>query len=225
MYLYRIPWGGSLALTREFLEQTGIREVWAETLFDDSPLPEVARKHGFRIAPAVPVLVPGDEETDLRSVSNWLPRQLLDLRLYHPAFPLTVLHCLGTNGLLLATLILAGTGFGSGWWWQGGIAALLLVAYLVFYGWSLTALHEVARTLIERRQGKRPHWWPSGFQTCVGVVVTQLYYPVAMLRAMIMRRIRWRGVDYSIRGPRRIRVIGRDDEIIRQPVGNQSIER
>ena len=127
------------------------------------------------------------------TLATWITRQLLMARLHHPAWPLVLLHGLGTSLLLLLALA---------FWLTlllrvGVVPALLLGVALLVYelGCGLLLLWiqaEVARAIpLERLPlSLWLRWLP----------LAQLVYGLAALRAVLARRLEWSGVHYRLQG-------------------------
>lgn len=206
MYVYRIPWGGSLAFRRELVEEAGLKDRWASCLFEDTMLGPVARQLGRRVVVIPGLLVPNRESIGLKQARVWIRRQLLNMRLYHPAFPLAVGHCLGTASVLLATTVL---GLQACWNGDGLTLAVMAaggVLYVAFYAASLVMLRRAAAQVLQHRHQEVEPPLP-GFGLAGAVALTQVVYCLAMLGAF-RNRIRWRGIDYRIEGPARISLSG-----------------
>ena len=106
MYLYEIPWGGSLALRREVIDKAGLVEHWSRGFCEDTMLTRILHREGYQIARPVELVVVNDESTTLSGALRWIQRQLLTVRLHHPRWALIWLHGLAT-GLPLFGIILA----------------------------------------------------------------------------------------------------------------------
>jgi cellulose synthase/poly-beta-1,6-N-acetylglucosamine synthase-like glycosyltransferase len=104
MYLYRIPWGGALALRRSAIEQANLIEIWSKTLCEDTVVATALRAVGLRVAWLPRLALVSHEEAELRAAANWIVRQLVTARLYHPAWPLVAGHSLLVGSTTLFSL-------------------------------------------------------------------------------------------------------------------------
>ncbi len=206
MYVYRIPWGGSVAFRREFVEQAGLPETWSRSLFEDTLLGPLAKKLGHSVFVNPRILVPTRESIDSRGAFVWIRRQLLNMRLYHPAFWLAVVHCLGTAAILMAAILSVVICWQLQLWALAGVMATALAAYLAFYLIVLGWLENVAGDVLRQRHARLPRLLPVSPAMLVAIAMTQVVYPIATLGALLMRRVRWRGIDYEIQGPFQIRM-------------------
>ncbi len=227
MLVYRIPWGGSMAMTRGFVEQAGLPEIWSTSLFEDTLLYSVSRRQGKRIAVLPHLLVPNQESISTGPALRWIRRQLLNTRLYHPAFKLALLHCMATNCAIVAALGLFSFGMFFGNYAAAGTTAAGLLVYAVFYGFCLRSMSRVGRRIIECRYGKPPESSQNFASVGIAIVVTQVAYALSMLGAILSRKTQWRGVEYLIGGANDIHLVKyrrMQDVVDESPKRNQSIE-
>lgn len=76
MYLFGIPWGGTLAVKTEVLRQTGLLEKWAQSFGEDLMMPNVLKKHGLRVKFVPSLIMVNREECDLLGIIEYLQRFL-----------------------------------------------------------------------------------------------------------------------------------------------------
>jgi cellulose synthase/poly-beta-1,6-N-acetylglucosamine synthase-like glycosyltransferase len=222
MYLYGIPWGGTLAVKTEVIQQTGLLEKWGQAFGEDTMLRSVLSKHNLQVKFVPSLIMLNREETDLPSLRYWLQRQLMASRLYHPLWPAVVADTMFTivlPHLLIVVLVLS--------WFtgQGDAAALALIWYLI-YMLALVMLMlflEMNIQPIVRSQGKPVMQlsWPLIFKMFVGMPLTQWVYGLAMFRSFDMPTVHWRGVTYEVEGPWQIRLT----EYRPYQTGNQPSDR
>lgn len=202
MFLWSMPWGGTLALKRRVLEETDIRDRWLRAGCEDVPLVPVLRQIGLGVH-FVPSLIMVDRhETSLGDCLRFLDRQLLWARLYYG-------HCWWASNvwqfLIALCLIIAPFcgcwGLFSGQPWLFASAAAVLVLSL---GVSLLLVRWAERTLLPRQAGpaaRRP------WKTMLAIAVTNLAMVRVIFVSLLTRVIQWRGITYRIAGPWRIRLV------------------
>ena len=199
--LYRIPWGGSLAIRREFLEQTNIPEKWRFAITDDTPIKNIARNAKGRVA-VVPTLFMVNRETcRLRSFYHWVKRQMLMAKLYHPAWTL-----IWGQAVLISAPLVALTGtFLAGLFLHDGQVVLWSLLAFGFY-WAgvfgtLPMIESVVRKIV-RNNGEPVQKWSiqRTILTFAMIPITQGVYISALFRLCFLRRVEWRGVEYDIAG-------------------------
>lgn len=203
-----VPWGGSLAVRKTILEEPPVRELWAKCGCEDLPLSRYLRKSGRSLKCLPQLLLVEQSSCSVADYRRFVGRQMLWTRLYRPdAFwPVGVLY------LSLAMSLWGLTGFAIGRLVQRDFLAFgSLAAVLTVY----VALALVLMALIERRarrfspelaiQSKR-----LGFRGSWATIVAAWLVPDMFLRALLTRRLTWRGVNYDVSRPYGIRVLSDD---------------
>jgi cellulose synthase/poly-beta-1,6-N-acetylglucosamine synthase-like glycosyltransferase len=189
-------WGGSMALRREVFESARVREAWRGALSDDYALTHAVRRAGLRVT-FVPECLVGSEGTiGARAVLTWAARQISITRVYWPAlFRLAVV----SSGSATAFLVLAPL--------VGGAVPLGLLAAVLALGCASGGLRAVAlaRLAPQWRGEVRRFSWAYALMAPLSGLVT--FYGVA--RALLSRRIEWRGTRYEMRSPHETLVLGR----------------
>jgi cellulose synthase/poly-beta-1,6-N-acetylglucosamine synthase-like glycosyltransferase len=210
--MFANAWAGSLAFRREAFDRAGLAQIWERTIVDDGPLPQAMRQLGLRMQFAPNMLMLNRESCSYRYVNNWLQRMLCWSRLYESSFRNTLIHALLTSTLLAllgATLLIAlGTldllsllGLAVAW-----LASNLLhvAAWRTVRGAVIHASQHVATQLPER----------IPLSVWLGLIsfvpVTQFAFCLATFRALALKRIRWRGVEYEIESSTSVRLLARN---------------
>lgn len=210
MHLYQVVWGGSWAVRREVLEQSGLLGSWDKALFEDTQVAAWVRRAGYRVVTAPGLLVRSYESVDVAPATRWIARQLLDMRLYHTHFHWTAGHAGLSAALSVLALTVVATGGIVGRWEVvvGVLTAVLIYqfAYLLIW-WRLQRLAD--RCLVALRFAAPPDvgsvWTLRHVGLAsAGMLLTQVCYPLATLAACWMQHVTWRGIGYRILGPERI---------------------
>ncbi len=204
MYLYEIPWGGSLALRREVIDKANLLEHWSQGFCEDTMLTRILHREGYQVARPAELIVVNDESTTVGGGFRWIQRQLLTVRLHHPRWALVWLHGL-TTGLPMFGIILAVV-----CWVLGAIYAATTTMIAVFLFelaavFTMRAIVEAHQPLLNRSQQYRPHR-KEIFYYLLAVPLTQLIHFAATVCVSLVRRISWRRVEYSI-GHKRVRLL------------------
>lgn len=202
MTTFGIPWGGSLAVRREALDDCRWADVIETTLCEDTALaaPLAAAGWAYRFVPAL-LAIDRDDDIALGPLTRWITRQLLTARLHHPAWPLVATHGIATSLALAA----ATTGIAYGWLigqthavWILGTA---LGAYELVNAGLLIAIAEAVRTATRGRAAPPRSLTPDRhLRWLVLIPLTQLVYGLAIVRSMTAQWVEWRGVVYVIQG-------------------------
>jgi hypothetical protein len=210
MHLYQVVWGGSWAVRREVLEQGGLLGSWDKALFEDTQVASWVRSAGYRVVTAPGLLVSSYESVRVTAATRWIARQLLDMRLYHSHFHWTAGHAALSAALSVLAWAVVVIGSSVGRW---DVVASVLSAWVVYQfiylliWWRLQRMAD--RCLAALRLAASPvgsHGWTINrvARASVGMLLTQVCYPLATLAACRMRHVTWRGIGYRIFGRDRI---------------------
>lgn len=212
MHLFRVVWGGSWAIRSDVLRKSGLLESWEQSMFEDTQVRRLVETMGHRVVTAPGVLVQSHEPMSLSAATQWISRQLLDMRLYHSSFRLTLMHA-AFLALLQGFLVLIAAFavvINDGWTLWTSVCSLL--AYQLFNVGMWWQLHKTAQNCLSNLdfanapRGNRPTGNPKWIPwAAFGLILTQVVYPLAAIRAMFTRSVTWRGIDYRITAPTQIR--------------------
>ena len=137
------------------------------------------------------------EEAPLRAAANWIVRQLVTARLYHPAWPLVAGHSLlvGSTTLFSVLGVLL-TGLAG----EGSACLLLASSFAIAQLSNLGLLAWIEETTVPASERQR-----EIFETArqlpkqlLLVTLTQLVHSWAAIQAIFTRRITWRGIRYQL---------------------------
>ncbi len=211
MYLFHIPWGGSSAMRRQDMIDAGVIDAWQTTLNQDNPAKVKMKQFGKRTVFLPELMILNRDAISLPICTEFLTRQLMWARLYSPARHWVYLLIHGWSvlaieaaavGLLiygLATrdmsLVLTNT---------LGLAALLLAIPL--------ALARNEKTIRNALAERGEHIPTPTLGAILGfipkTIFTQVVYAIALYKATVRKRLKWRNVEYEILGPWETRVAG-----------------
>lgn len=215
MELVRIPWGGSLAMRVATVRDANIVDMWRRSGVEDVPLRRVLRERGLEVRFAPSLMMVSREECGVRSALWFIRRQLTWVRLYHQAgWPPLVVHAVLEGGLLCGSLIL-------GLWalFAGRVGdAVWLGAGLTFYHLSWLGLLAILERHLWRRidpEGREnrdvcrdgPPLRPPGvfWRRFLAIPLAVSGHLAAVAWTAGSRRVPWRGINYRIDGPWKIR--------------------
>jgi hypothetical protein len=208
MYWYRIAWGGTLAVKTRVLRESDMLDRWGRAFCEDTMQFAQLEKLGLRVAFVPSLMMINRENTSLGGFYRWVIRQLVTVRLYHPAWPAILIHGavstvvpLGSLALLIVSLA-RGDSFSLSI--LGGAFALFVISLLLSLWGMVVMVNRIAKSHGE------PTKWIHGvgdLLRCAALMpITQLVYPAALAEAAVKRSTNWRGIQYRIRGPWDIRV-------------------
>jgi glycosyltransferase involved in cell wall biosynthesis len=196
MFVFHIPWGGSLAMRRDTIRATNMIEHWSRCLCEDTSCYEPLRNAGLRVAFVPQATQFNREITDVAGAYRFIRRQFICARLHHPNWPrILMLHLPGFAALIACTVAFAvrlATGD-----WNGAAAAF---AVLGIYGMASLLALRFAETFL-RGMNAQPPLPELGWKRLAAIGPTLIVSMAAMLAAQFARHIVWRGVRYDL-GPR-----------------------
>jgi cellulose synthase/poly-beta-1,6-N-acetylglucosamine synthase-like glycosyltransferase len=204
MYAFQIPWGGSLALRAELFTHGGLLEQWKRSLWEDTAVYQTCKENGLelRFVPAATMV--NRETTDLKSCFQFIRRQMLNVRLYHPSWRVIVAHAIASSmGLAAAAVLWAVSAF-NGEWKTSVCLGGGLVASAGGMAFALSLLQSHVRRLVKRRGERTPR---LEWRTILGVPLAQVVYLACLASAALLRRVQWRGITYEFHGPWQVRML------------------
>ena len=196
MQIYRVAWGGSLALKLTTIEQCDLLDRWSQAFCEDAMLADVLQANGQYVYRVPELIVVNQESTTLKSSLSWIGRQLLTVRLYHRAWPLILTHAILGGICFFAPLVLVvATAIPN-----RPLAIWTALAWLIQLGLNIVALDYIRRLNINAIQNSTPQTTnPSGLLSKLTVAIAlQAIYPFLAISTAFRQRTQWRGIDYRI---------------------------
>jgi hypothetical protein len=190
------------------LRQSDLLDRWAHAFCEDTMLYGVLRRLGYRVAFVPSLMMVNREGCSLPGFCRWVRRQLLTVRLYHPAWSMIVWHGVAVAATQLMGIASLGTALGMG----RGLPAAWLAAGMVLY-WGtmaalLVALEAGIRHVLAARGEPTSQPKTSEFPRVIAaMLLTQAVYPVMLLSALVLRTVDWRGIRYRVEGPEEIHMV------------------
>lgn len=197
MYLYRIPWGGSLAIRRDVINNGNLLDQWSNAFCEDTLLAQAVKELGLVVARPVEVVVVNEESTSCYSSFRWIRRQLLTVRLHHSRWPFVLLHGLSVGLPLVCLLVIAWSLFAG----SGQAVKSLWVGLILFELTNLGLLigiHHTHKTLL-RRAGEEENLHAN--ELCwyaLALPLTQVIHFAATISTALARKVSWRQIEYRI---------------------------
>jgi GT2 family glycosyltransferase len=207
MHWHQFAWGGCFAIKRRVLQESNLLKRWGRAFCDDTVLIIPVKKMGLRVEFVPSLMMINRENISLDSFYHWVCRQMLNVRLYHPAWPAVVIHGLISALMPLVAIIFALVAFWRGAYVSSGVLAVGLAIYAASLLVSLVSMVKVMRR-IARSRGEPAKWISSWGMLCFPLVLpmTQAIHLAAIASASITKTVTWRGIRYIIDGPWKIRI-------------------
>ncbi|WP_414563597.1 MULTISPECIES: glycosyltransferase [unclassified Anabaena] len=208
MYLFRIPWGGTLAIKTDVLRHTGILEKWGQAFGEDLMMHNILKQHGMQVKLVPSLIMLNREECDLLGFMDSLKRLLFYSRLYHPRWIAIIGDAVSSilfPSLAIVVFILSLLDT------QWDLAMILLATYCIYtIGLLLlTLILELAVSPVIRFQGQpmTPLSVATVGKILIAIPLTQWVYGLAMLSSLWMSTVKWRGIVYRVQNPWNIRLV------------------
>ena len=174
MTIYSIPWGGSLAVRREVIDKGDWTLLLKDGLCEDTgllePLKNLKLKYVFR--PEL-IIINKEKSIDISDLSDWLTRQLLTTRIHHSSWIFLFLHSALTFCVLAIGIIKS---FWLSLFFYESGCLLLLVWIELLVNSKILSIKNLLLYMIP----------------------CQLLYTWTTFRSLIIYKIEWSGVVYSV---------------------------
>lgn len=208
MFLFQVPWGGSLAIKKEVLNQTKLLEKWGEAFGDDILMHKVIKKQGWKIKFVPFLLMLNREESHLSNLFISLKRLILCSRLYHPNWLALVSDAISSIVFPTFTILLA-LGLLLSTEWNSAISLLQTYSIYTIGLLFLMLIMELGVQEIIRSQDKifPPISLTTILKMLIAIPLTQWVYGLAMLSSLWMSTVTWRGLTYRVQSPWHIRLV------------------
>jgi cellulose synthase/poly-beta-1,6-N-acetylglucosamine synthase-like glycosyltransferase len=207
MHLYRIPWGGTLAIRTDIVRQAQLVERWEQAFCEDTMLRRVLQEKGLQIKLVPSLMMVNREECTLPSLNRWVSRQLLNAKLYHPGWNAILVYSTITYLIPTITALL-------------GIIALFIdqrtsiilggsfFAYLILLLILIDLWQRAMQQKLMLRHEALPTFSPITYLKLIAAIpLTQLLCAIALWQAMVAQQVEWRGITYQIKGPWDIKLL------------------
>ncbi|WP_315790659.1 glycosyltransferase family 2 protein [Fischerella sp. JS2] len=222
MCIHQAPWGGSMAMRLSVLRQSGLLEIWKQSVSVDVPIYKALQAMGLNVKFVPTVMMPNREECNLARCLRFITRQLLVTRLYNPQWPLVVAQVFASTSAVLLTIALLLIALISG---NMGTAISItggFVCYILAMAVQLVLVEQVVQRVIRARGESTTRFSALMMvKILVTIPLTQLVYAVTVVSAILIQKVEWRGISYQIKGPWNIRLIEYQPyQLSSQSVGN-----
>lgn len=202
---FRIPWGGSLAMSLDLVTSESLRSLWRRGLCEDTMMTRHLIKFGYKQVFVPSIIMVNREDCRMKDLLRWIKRQLIVSRLYHPSWKWTVFHGL-TSGLVPLAVFLC-------FLWQAlcgdkGVALRLAAGLSVYLGITIfaTIMGFLVMQFRLKTLGREAVWGSFNAWLRLPLVVSllQVLYPVLLMQATFAKTVDWRGMNYRIQRDRSV---------------------
>lgn len=203
MVVFGMAFGGSLAYRADLLRRKDVRQSWSRLLWEDIITRQLIEPCGYRLEFVGNATLPTRENISLPACMRFITRQMLNVRLYHDAWPTLVAYSFWVALAPLAALSVLAVSL----YWQDVASAAAAAAGMGIHAFSLLYNGRSTELAARRTIGSRgdASWKTPLSLYGIGVLTPGLLL-ICVIQAMVARSITWRGITYSIHSPHEIRL-------------------
>lgn len=208
MFLFQIPWGGTLAIKTEVLNRIKLLDKWGEVLTDDMLLHKLIKQQKLQIKFIPSLLMLNQEESSLGNLLESLKRLIISSKLYHPGWLAIISEAYSSILVPNLVIIIIFYLLLQSQWYAGFLLFSSYISYTIGLV-LLMLLMEISIHHILHNQGKKiPKLSPLIIlKMLISIPLTQWIYGLIILSSLWTSSITWRGLTYRIQGPENIRLI------------------
>jgi ceramide glucosyltransferase len=196
-------WGGGTAIRRSIFEQSGVMDVWRNSVSDDYSLTRALERNNCSIVFIPECLTLSYVETDFQGLLEFTNRQILITRVYAEKVwaPAAVTHLLYCTTLLFGVLLMLSDIFEQ--------RPAFHIATLTFLPALLSAIRSSIRLIgvTEALPAGRSQIMGQAWIYILLTVFIPFLYVVNFVNSLVTRKIRWRGMAYELIGPEQTRIV------------------
>ncbi|MGC2235645.1 MAG: glycosyltransferase family 2 protein [Pyrinomonadaceae bacterium] len=200
-------WGGSTAIRRETFEKLGMRERWRGVLSDDFAVTRAMKEAGLSIYFVPQAFVATVENCTFRALLEFTTRQMKITRVYAPnLWKQAFIGSFIFNSVFVAGIfILAFGAINELSFWFSLISLILISVFSTGKAWL--RLNAVKLVLKDYESDLKKQFWA---QNTLWIFTPALFF-YNSFRALLSRKIVWRGIRYKLISPNQTAVISKDD--------------
>lgn len=205
---FSFAWGGAMAIRKEVFEQARVSRAWECSADDDLAMTTAVKKVGLSVAFVPQCLVISEGQADWPEVIEWTNRQLILTKVYYPAlWAMGIIRATVMGGWLIVMLALLFQiiVFQVYKLLPVFLAGSMLLAVEVFF---LIQAHSMWRKLLLKNaeDGQTGSQFAKTYEkllwySILVIPVAHVILPALTLYSLLTNRIRWRGINYELRGP------------------------
>jgi SAM-dependent methyltransferase/glycosyltransferase involved in cell wall biosynthesis len=200
MYFMKATWGGSMSMRREIFDAKYFGEAMTDTPCEDAAMQATAKHSGLELAVQPDVMMFNREPCTLGQSFDFIKRQLLWTRLYHPTWHLLL------GGTWALHILLVGAWFSGVYHLAKGNSAIgasllmAVVSQIISSVFAAEWMHREIGARIKREQGNEIPAidWPTRVRLFLALPLSFVAICYAMLVAALSRQVTWSGITYDV---------------------------
>lgn len=207
-HAHKIPWGGSLAIRRDIVDEARSGRHWQRSFCEDQTVAAIVLERGLQVRFVSEAVSAVRETIGFSQCLSFLARQMTWVRLYHPRWSAILVD---------SSLLTAAASFGpavaialllTGATREASVAAAVSIAF----GIVLCCVHFWVEHYVFRRiraHGGSTHSPLAAWIKCfIAAPVVPILYCGCAIYAHFRRSVSWRGIRYTYQGPWDIQLQG-----------------
>lgn len=200
-------WGGSTAIRRETFEKLDMRERWRGVLSDDFAVTRAMKEAGLSIYFVPQAFVATVENCTFRELFEFTTRQMKITRVYAPnLWKQAFIGAFMFNSVFIAGIfILAFGAINEFSFWFALVSLILISAFSTGKAWL--RLNAVRLVLKDYESELKKQFWA---QNTLWILAPALFF-YNSFRALLSRKIVWRGIEYELISPNRTAIVSKED--------------
>ena len=205
MHSFGIGWGGSLAVRTSLLRDANILEKWSQIMFEDTFTVNEVQMLGCKLKTIPEATMINRESIDLAGCTKFISRQVLNARMYHPAWRAISAYA-GLSAVALNGAVFVGAAaLLSGHIAEAAVVACAFGVYAAGMAYLLILGEQNVRQ-VARGRGE-PIQSSLSWKLLAAGLLTHYVYLVSVAMAMRVKEIEWRGIKYRLGGPRKVHLL------------------
>src|SRR5258708_36344604 len=153
MSLFRMPWGGTLAIRRATFDAAGLLDKWSRSFNDDIVLGAAVSRLGLETRFVPSLLMIENGESPIQNVRSFVFRELMHLKFYLRAWPAIVVFGMLTILLVPASMACLWAEVVRGDWVAALLSGAAIVAFVALLVISYVVV-EAAVAAVLRNHGR-----------------------------------------------------------------------
>lgn len=208
MFTNRIPWAGSMAMTRKTIDKIDLLAEWKQALSVDATVHRQLCAHNLKFHFAPGILMGNREDIGLPEFLGWVTRQMAAARTWHRRFVFVKLRAaqialmLALPPVVLALALLQG---------RTTAAVIAVTALPVFWASSLVLLaflENAARRVLKAR-GDTDGWVTRAvlMNAPWAFIWAHFAFLQTFYQSLTCHSVSWRGIEYELKADGKVRMI------------------
>ncbi|OBQ14110.1 MAG: glycosyltransferase [Anabaena sp. LE011-02] len=208
MFLFQIPWGGTLAIKTEVLNRIKLLDKWGEVLTDDMLLHKLIKQEKLQIKFIPSLLMLNREESSLRNLLESLKRLIISSKLYHPRWLAIISEAYSSIIVPNVVIIVIFQLLLEAQWDAAALLFSVYISYTIGLVLLMLLMEFGIHQVLHNQGEKIPKLSPLIILKMLIVIpLTQWVYGLTILSSLWVSTITWRGLTYRIKGRENIRLI------------------